>query len=377
MQAELFHKLKAIDNFISYINQKLNYTKYLTPINLHEENDKFLENFRKGKEYNPKYLYQPYEDIDFERFKKEILEFKLSNSPIENIFKRYLVFLDNLISFYQNRGNSSNFMKYSIKAFGVPEKKLVERAYSFLTMTEPEANDGIKQYSAHDLATKLQNQLNKYGFEWKLIVLDSSTTKVTVDSEERLIYLNGSIKYSERDLERLKVHEVDTHVIRAENGRIQPFKIFSTGLADSLSTEEGIAVVSEEKNNVLNKNTLRLYAGRVIAASLSIKKSFYDIFAELLNYFNEHDALYITQRVKKGLHCTSEYGGFTKDYVYFDGYYKVKNFLNLNNDPKILFVGSIALEDIPDIEQLLRTGFIKEPKIIPITYNQGGENVEF
>lgn len=379
MQAKLFHKLKGIDDCISDINRKLDYTKYLNPINLHEENNNFLKNFREGKEYNPKYVYQPYEDIDFERLKKQISRFKLSNSPIENIFKKYLVFLNNVISLYQNRSNPSNFTKYSINAFGFPDKRLIEKAYTFLTMTMPldiEIEE-IKRYNAHDLATELKNRINKYGFAWKLIVLNSSTTKVTVDTEARVIYLNGSLKYSELDLERLKVHEVDTHVIRAENGRIQPFKIFSTGLANSLSTEEGLAVNSEEKNNVLDKKILRLYAGRVIAVSLSIKKSFYDIFTELRNYFSEQDTLYITQRTKKGFCSTSEYGGFTKDYVYFDGYYKVKEFLNLNNDPKILFVGSVGLEDIPDIKNLLKTNVIDEPKIVPTIYGQGGRNVEF
>jgi uncharacterized protein (TIGR02421 family) len=372
MDAELFHRLKTIDNFISDINKQLDYTKYLTPINLSQENKKFLDIFEDGKEYNPKYFYQPYTSIDFEGFKKEVSQFNLSSSPIENIFSKYLLFLDNVISFYQNRENSTNFTKYSIRAFGFPEKRLVESAYSILATNQAEANEEVKQYSAHDLSVRLQEQLKQYNFKWKLTVLDSSTTKVTVDSEEQLIYLNGRIKFSERDIERLKVHEIDTHVVRAENGRIQPFKIFSTGLANSLSTEEGIAVVSEEMNNLLTKNTLRLYAGRVIAVSLSIEHSFYEIFKELLNYFNEQDALYITQRVKKGLHCTSEYGGFTKDYVYLDGYYKVKRFLDINNKTKFLFVGSIGLEDIKDIEQLLKTGVIKEPKIIPVTYNQRG-----
>lgn len=369
MKEEMFNKLKAIDNFISNINQKLDYTKYLTPINIRKENNLFLENFRNGIKYDPKYCYLPYENIDFEKLKREIIEFKLLDSPMENIFKRYLVFLNNLISLYQNRGNSLEFTKYSIMEFGFPNKELVEKAYSFLTSTKPEDSEEIKQYNADALANKVQNKLNEYGFDWKINVLGSSTTKVTLDPEERLIYLNGSIKYSENDLERLIVHEIDTHVVRAENGRVQKFKIFSTGLANSLLTEEGMAVVSEEKNHVLDKNTCRLYAGRVIAVSLSVTKSFYDIFKELLNYFNETDALYITQRVKKGLNYTSEYGGLTKDYVYFDGYHKIKSFLNRNSSSaKILFVGSIGLEDIPDIKSLLKTGFIKEPKIVPITY---------
>ncbi len=370
MQPKLFSKLIEIDNLISDINKKLDYAKYLTPTNLQEENKLFLLNFRNGKKYNPKYLYQPYENIDFDLLKREILKFNLSNSPMERIFKRYLVFLNNLISLYQNRGNSSGFTSYSIKSYGFPDTNLVEKAYSLLASPRVEDNKEIKCYSAGTLANKLQNRLKKYGLDWKIIKLDSSTTKVTVDPETRIIYLNKSMKYSDHDLKRLEIHEIDTHVVKAENGRHQPFKIFSTGLANSLSTEEGLAVVSEERNNVLDKNTLRLYAGRVVAVSMSVNKSFYEIFTQLTKYFDENDALYITQRVKKGIQDTSEYGGFTKDYVYFDGYYKVNEFLNLKNNPKFLFIGSIGLEDLSDIKKLFKTGLIKEPNIFPNTFRE-------
>lgn len=370
MREKLFEKLKVIDDFISDINIKLDYTKYLTPTNLREENNKFIDNYKKGKQYNPQYTYRSYEDIDFELLKEKISEFKLSNSPIECVFKQYLVFLNDAVLLYQNRGYPYNFTQYSIKAFGLPDRNLVEKAYAFLKTSKPESieNAGVKHYSAHDLAAKLQGRINEYGFDWKIVVLDSSTTKVTVDSDQHKVYLNGAIKYSDNDLERLKVHEVDTHIVRSENGRIQPFKIFSAGLANSLSTEEGLAVVSEERNNVLSTDVLRLYAGRVAAVSLSINQSFRDIFAKLNEYLSEQDALYITQRVKKGLCDTSEYGGFTKDYVYFDGYYKVKEFLNRNNDSEILFVGSIGLEDIPVIKDLLEANIIKKPRVVPLVY---------
>ena len=46
------------------------------------------------------------------------------------------------------------------------------------------------------------------------------------------------------------------HVLRAENGDLQPFKIFKNGLANSLSTEEGLATYMEEKFNTLDLNTL-------------------------------------------------------------------------------------------------------------------------
>ena len=372
MQKKLFDKLKAIDNFISEANIKLDYTKYLTPVNLREENSKFLNTYEKGVRYDPEYTYKPYEDINFDALKKQISIFELSNSPIEKIFKRYLTSLNNVVSLYQNRGKSPDFTHYSIEAYGFPNERLVEKAYALLNTNELDEGEikVTKQYSALDLAEKLRSRISQYGFDWKIKVLDSSTTKVTVDPEDKVVYLNGSIKYSANDMERLKVHEVETHIVRSENGYSQPFKIFSTGLANSLATEEGLAVVSEEKNGVLDKNVLRLYAGRVIAVSLSISKSFYDIFSELSKFFSEQDALYITQRVKKGLCCTSECGGFTKDYAYFDGYYKIKEFLDNKNDPEILFVGSIGLEDILEIKYLLEANIINKPRVIPPAYRR-------
>jgi len=370
MNNSLISKLKGIDDYISYVNIQLDYTKYLTPINLKEENTKFIEKYRNNQRYNPIYCYKPYGNIDFEKLKKDINEYQLSDSPIERIFKRYLIYLIKLTNFYQNRCNYLNYTKYSIESFGFPNDDLVKNAYSFLTSNQAVDNQEDKHFNASSLSKKLQNQLNSYGYKWKIVVLESSTTKVTVDPEKKIIYLNGSQKFSENDLDRLKVHEIDTHVLRSENGSMQPFKIFSTGLANSLATEEGIAVVSEEKNNVLNNNTLRLYAGRVIAVALSKQKSFYEIFIELLNYFNEQDSLYITQRVKKGLEDTSQAGGFTKDYVYYYGYIRLKQYFQKlkNQNNKALFVGSVGLEDLEDIDILLKSGLLREPDIMPKTY---------
>ncbi len=37
-------------------------------------------------------------------------------------------------------------------------------------------------------------------------------------------------------------HEIDCHVLRSENGKQQPFKIFNYGFPNYLETEEGYAI---------------------------------------------------------------------------------------------------------------------------------------
>lgn len=46
-------------------------------------------------------------------------------------------------------------------------------------------------------------------------------------------------------------------------------------------------------------------------------------------------------------------GGFTKDYVYFSGYLKVKRYAK-NHDLRDLFIGKIKLEDLRVLKKFIR-----------------------
>lgn len=110
---------------------------------------------------------------------------------------------------------------------------------------------------------------------------------------------------------------------------------------------------------------IKRYSARVIAANYSVKSSFHDIFDELVKYFSPADAFTIVQRVKRGIIDTGIPGGYTKDFVYMEGFQKVGSFLKDGNSIEILFTGKIGLEDVDLVQELIDQGILMKPKYLP------------
>jgi len=84
-----------------------------------------------------------------------------------------------------------------------------------------------------------------------------------------------------------------------------------------------------------------------------LQESFYNVYLRLKKYgFKNTDAFAITYRAKRNLCDTSEVGGFTKDYVYFSGYDKVKSYVK-KHDIKDLFIGKVKISDLKVIKKFV------------------------
>jgi len=366
----MLSKYNDICNDISAIDKKLDYSTYFAPINLHQENNIFLNNYKKKVEYNPIYKYK---EINFDYFgiekkiDKHIADNLTKTSPLDRILLRALIERKNLLNIFKNRCDSEQLTHYSVKTFGVPGDELIYKAKEIFSKKNKStiSNDNEKKNSAYDFKNILIKELQYLNFNWKVKVVETLMPKVSVDPENRTIYLNKNIFFSDNDIKRLIVHELWTHVLRSENGRKQKLSIFYSGLAGSISTEEGLAVYSEFVNNLLDNNMISVYAGRVIASQLCLTESFYNIFSKLTQYLPVEQSIQITQRVKRGLSNTEEIGGFTKDYIYLNGFNKVRKFVENGKDIKPLFIGAVGIDDIDDIESLINSNLLTTDYIIP------------
>ena len=150
------------------------------------------------------------------------------------------------------------------------------------------------------------------------------------------------------------MHEIGTHIKRAENAKEQKLKLFKIGFPYYLATEEGLAAYNEEIAGVHNNNILRQYAGRVIAVDLALKNAFNVVYTTLQQYFTDFEAFTITLRVKRGLKNTQQPGSYTKDHVYLKGLYAVKDFVRKGGNIKDLYIGKIGIEHVPLIKHMQR-----------------------
>ncbi len=102
-------------------------------------------------------------------------------------------------------------------------------------------------------------------------------------------------------------------------------------------------------------------AARVVAARLMIHgATFVECFRELddVHGFNQRTAFVITMRTYRG-------GGLTKDAVYLRGLGQILKYLSSGGKLGPLFIGKIAANHIPIVNELRWRGVLREPPLTP------------
>ena len=332
--------LEQIDSEIFKICQDIFKLKYINPINQASEKKKFFS----SNVYNPKFKYLP-RNLKLDKYEKSLEEFHTDSSLFNKKIKKLITWIDLLKSV-----SSENLTQNSIKYYSRPDNKLVKEAKKLLRLkTEPES----KTLTSKETAEILDKEIKKFpGWSSKeALNLGSRVDDVTM---EKTLYVKSGEKFSENEVKRLIVHEINVHTQRSYNGEKQRYKIFNYGTANYEETEEGLAFYMEEKNNLLTNNALKNYGGRVLAISLALKYSFRKTFNILTEYFSEEEAYHLALRAKRGLKDTSKPGAFTKDLIYLKGYLELKSHLEKNpEDLDLLMKGRIGIKDLDKIRELL------------------------
>jgi uncharacterized protein (TIGR02421 family) len=156
-------------------------------------------------------------------------------------------------------------------------------------------------------------------------------------------------------------HEIGIHILTYVNGKTQPFKLLYSGLAGYEELQEGLAVLSEYLVGGLSKPRLRLLAARVIAAdSLIDGASFIDSFRLLTDTyrFKQRTAFNIITRIYRA-------GGLTKDAVYLRGLIQLLRYLQDEPLSELFFIGKIAIDHVPIIQELKRRNILQETMLRP------------
>lgn len=363
--------LKLIDQRLWRIQQALAPYDYINPVNGDAEKVRFLEHIEQSNVYNPQFEYEPLAPIVKEAFTELCeLQKELEDFPDSELIRLYMANMERRINFlklFQNR-EARAFTRISKELYGLPSQKLSAVASDILkqqSSTMDKNREKEKIFTAEDFRTIIEEELLQYGLTWNIEMTNQMSARASVRSVDQNFKINKNARFSQTDIERLKIHEIGTHIFRSENGRQQPLKIFVTGIANYLPTEEGLATVMEEQSGYLDLYTLKMYALRVIAIDIALRSSFYETYQQLLPYVTRDVAYDIAQRVKRGLEDTVQPGGYTKDLVYLSGRQAVQKYNDAGGSLELLFVGKIALEQVTDIQRLLSGGILKPPRYLP------------
>ncbi|MBU2496717.1 MAG: flavohemoglobin expression-modulating QEGLA motif protein, partial [Nanoarchaeota archaeon] len=238
----------------------------IDPSNAETEKEKFLKN----RDYSPKFEYLRV--LNLEHFKKNLLNIKTDNSWIGKLIKERIENILKKVEMLSNRNNES-FTKSSVQLFGKPSKETTDEAKKLLQLREELEIKNLFCTDARRIISRalVENKLRG----WRVELRDDMSATAKVDSADRIVCIKTGEKFSGSGIERLIVHELQTHAFRLENARLQKYKLFQIGFPNYLVTEEGIATLNEEKAEyLLNDKIKKLYAGRIIAVNLALEKGF-------------------------------------------------------------------------------------------------------
>jgi uncharacterized protein (TIGR02421 family) len=322
--------------------------QYINPVNLAEEKEKFFRN----QSYNPQFRYRMIDKSisgKIDLLKKLKSDFQKHQELLGGY---YVLLIDEFIAALEQFGrdrNTPEFVRWLISLYQEPNATLVTRAKTILHGIE-RVDKEPSYYNANEVAKIFKDELDKRGFkEWRIIVEDMPA-RVSINQYSMFVRIQASAAFSKSEVARLIVHEIDTHILRAENAKKQLFLLFRYGFPRYLMSEEGLAIYAEEQSRLLTPYDMRKYALRVLAAWYGVQYSFVKVYELLREYLDAQAAFDMTVRIKRGMQDTSLAGAFSKDQVYLAGYLRMNR--ASDEDIRKLFFGKIGLDDIETIGKI-------------------------
>ncbi len=347
--------------------------EFISPQNIADEKNNFFEELKKNNKYEPNFIYTVRNPVygyfnlapKFNTYKNELKELlsEVREDSIGLIFEKKIIDLFDWIELIKSIG-TEDFGNNSENYYGEVEKETLNYAKELIT-TQTTGEE--KQLNFNEAKLIIEDFLIKKKINYKVTEKLTAGAKFSVNTRLKEINIVKNHLFSKQSLKRLIAHEIEAHIYRAENGNLQPYKIFSRGISrETLETEEGLAVYVEQKEEINIAQQLKEYAGRVIAISTAKKKGFYETFEEMRKYFDEEDSFNLTLRAKRGTKDQSKGGTFSKDALYLKGFLKVDEFLKEQSIEK-LYYGKYSIYDVPlvfDVDGL------KKPKHLPQFYKK-------
>jgi uncharacterized protein (TIGR02421 family) len=339
---------------------------YQSPINLRAEKGKMIDAYQSGSAYNPYFEFAIPPEYPVKEIRHFIADLDPERSWLEQIY--YDIANKELLHIQAVQTHDPNVITgSSCLNYGLPGFDLLTKAQHILDNTIRSTIEDQDLLADHEVASKLQLILNGNNLQnWQAIVDEPMNARMSVNRLDKQVKIRTGETFTPESIQRLIVHELGVHIIRYHNGDHQPIKLFRKGFPGYLATEEGLAVCSEERAGILEVNTLRKYAGRVVAAHLAINQSFNDVLHTLCQWLDFDTAFDIVVRAKRGFTDTSQPGVHTKDIVYLQGYLAVKKHLEqYSEDYELLFIGKFGLQHLPLVRSLLEQGVLSKPRLLP------------
>jgi uncharacterized protein (TIGR02421 family) len=356
-----------VDNQIYKKLRHFDVLNFVNPKNLDSEKKKFFNNkFKK----NPVFQYKPL-NIHSNDFKSELFRLPISNISdvsLQNLYNDVINYFCDEVEMLTLRG-SDKFLYMSLKTYGRPSKEEIEKAKYFLSSPDI-AEDKSPLLNESEILNNFNEFIKMYKLKGKVELGKNMPSQAVFTPSRNLLRLRKGIQITEKQMSGLGHHEIGIHMLTTANALEQPLKIFRLGLPMNVMCQEGLAIYSEYLCSSFNIKRLKELSLRVLAVDHMIKN--YD-FTETFLYLKDEwrvdpDAAFdLTARVYRG-------GGFTKDYLYFRGFYEIKEMHESGVSLDNLLIGKTSHHYFDLINELVTRGLAIKPSHTVSLFNKEKED---
>ena len=353
-----------VDRRLSEISDSFDFLLQVTPVNA----EGAWRGFRRSTfESVPRFYYRPLA-VEPAVLKRQLFDVHIEHiedPTLAELFRQRQDELDRKITMLTDIG-TSRFLLGSRQVYGDVDDTLLNLARELLSrLSSRSREDSIGGHlSAKEFAQQAEREIEYYRSQLPSF---TATAQVREDIFSGLLCSGGNLLIGHRAsipagrVQALLQHEVGTHLLTYYNGLNAPFQQLHSGFAGYDALQEGLAVLTEYLVGGLSIPRMRLLAARVVAAHMLIEgASFIETFRAVdRDYdFPQRIAYTITMRTYRG-------GGLTKDAVYLGGLMEILEYLKGGGGLEALFVGKIATDHIPLIQELRHRRVLKPPVLRP------------
>lgn len=340
-----------------------------TPTNLDAEKKKFFN----SDTYNPQFQYRIVKNINRDILKKLSLVEEISDVDprISEFYIKLIESKKEANDLMYAVGDNELVTEISMNRYGKPSSKLFRNACRVLrgkvdaynlVERKPVEREILKYDEINKVFEVVFKELGLDGWAVdKSMNIAKNGVKVGVKTKKVLV--DPNIERSKFKLRKTIVHEVGTHVLRANNGLKSGFEALGKpNLPSYLDVEEGLATWNENNLGLLTLDWLRKKAALVYALYIGEDMSFRQLYNCMLGILPKYASFDAVYRVKRGLSDTSHGGLYLKDIAYFRGFRRVLNRLEKDVSLyELLYSGKIDFEQC----EWVREGLIPKAKDIP------------
>ncbi len=321
---------------------------------------------------------------EFEGIRREVDRVLGSDDELGVILSRYCLEYQDVVRMLQARG-TQEFYTFSRRLYGSPKDHFEDEKttladfghmlYDILNGIEEDrlGARSPRNLTADQVVETLNGRFAQYFGDGVVVAkLDDGILSDAAAGAD-YVKIKRSVMFSERDVDILEVHEGWVHVGTNKNGERQHVATWlSKGPPSTSAIQEGLAVLLEILAFRATPQRAHKLNNRILACEKAEDGA---NLLELMDFyrtegFEPRECFRHAQRVLRGGLIT---GGapFTKDIVYCRGFVEIYNFLctaiRLGRPELIpfLFVGKVALGDLPTLHRKHREGVIDGPVFLP------------